>query len=451
MRSVPSALASARACLAALLLAPAVPRALTLGEAQAILFRDNPDLAVLKLEVERAEDQVREARAAWLPSVDASGTYGYTTETSRLQLDLPFPPPAGTHIDRALGDHDRVEAGLDASYALFTGFARGRNVEAKRLGAKARDAQWRASRNQMSLRLASLFYAWQLAGSQAGYQEKLSRYAGELEKQQQEFVKAGTAVRSRLLSAQARSRAAEVDLLAARNTRDSLAYEVLAFLGGRDGEAALPGTADSAGAAVLLADTSALADTAWAAPGDTARPDAEALDLGAAQARAGAQSLAGQKWPQLYGSAGWRYANPGLNLAGDEFMNYGILGLQLKWNLFDGARNRSQRAQLDVQARELSEQKRKLQQDWRKTMATARLQFARASAQYGAALASREAARAAAADVKRQLDAGVATGVDWLEARNNEARAELAMEQARTLQRLARLQWEYAAGKELRF
>jgi hypothetical protein len=25
------------------------------------------------------------------------------------------------------------------------------------------------------------------------------------------------------------------------------------------------------------------------------------------------------------------------------------------------------------------------------------------------------------------------------------------MEQARTLQRLARLQWEYAAGKELRF
>lgn len=441
----------------ALLATLAVPRALTLGEAQARLFRDNPDLAVLKLEIERAQDQVAEARAAWLPSLDALGSYAYTTETSRLQLDLPFPPPGGTHIDRPLGDHDRVETGLDASYALFTGFARGRKVESQRLGAKAREAQLRAARNQMSLRLASLFYAWQLAGAQSAYQEKLLQHARELEKQSQDFVKAGTAVRSRLLSAQARSRAIEVDMLTARNTRDSLAFEVLAFLsdgtdaGIRTDAGKNAGAGDSSAAMSLLADTSALSDTAWDPPGDPARPDAEALDLGAAQARAGAEALAGQKWPQLFGSAGWRYANPGLNLAGDEFMNYGILGLQLKWNLFDGSRNRAQRAQLDVQARELAEQKRRLEQDWRKSMATARLQYARSLAQYQAALASREAARAASADLKRQMDAGVATAVDWLESRNNEARAELAMEQARTLQRLARLQWDYAAGKELRF
>lgn len=447
-RPKPAFAAAVLACwpLIAPLLLPAEARALTLGEAQVQLFRDNPDLSVLKLEVERAEDQVREARAAWLPSVDAMATYGYTTETSRLQLNLPPPIPP---IDRALGDHDRVETGVDASYALFTGFARGQKVEAQRLGVKARDAQFRAARNQMSLRLASLFYTWQLAGAQAAYQEKLLVHAREVEKQSQDFLKAGTAVRSRLLSAQARSRAIEVDMLSARNTRDSLAYEVLAFLGGRLEAPSAAG--DSAEAAVLTADTSAPADTAWTLPGDSSRPDAEALDLGAAQARLGAKALAGQNWPQVYGSAGWRYANPGLNLAGDEFMDYGIFGLQLKWNLFDGSRNRAQRAQLDAQARELAEQKRKLTQDWRKAMAIARLQYARSGAQYQAALASREAARAASADLKRQLDAGVATGVDWLEARNNEARAELAMEQARTLQRLARLQWEYAAGKELRF
>jgi outer membrane protein TolC len=429
----------------------AAPQALTLGEAQARLFRGNPDLAVLKLEVERAQDQVAEARSAWLPSVDALGSYGYTTETSRLQLDLPFPPPAGTHIDRSLGDHDRVETGLDASYVLFTGFARGRKVESQRLGVKAREAQLRAARNQMSLRLAALFYAWQLAGAQSNYQEKLLQHAHELEKQSQDFVKAGTAVRSRLLTAQARSRAIEVDMLTARNTRDSLAFEVFAFLGDRADPGQDADPADSSMAMSLLADTSALSDTRWDMPSDPARPDAEALDLGAAQARAGAEALTGQKWPQVFGSAGWRYANPGLNLAGDEFMNYGILGLQLKWNLFDGSRNRAQRAQLDVQARELGEQKRRLEQDWRKSMATARLQYVRSLAQYQAALASREAARAASEDLKRQADAGVATGVDWLEARNNEARAELAMEQARTLQRLARLQWDYASGKELRF
>jgi outer membrane protein TolC len=315
---------------------------------------------------------------------------------------------------------------------------------------KAREAQLRAARNQMSLRLASLFYAWQLAGSQSGYQEKLLQYAREAESQVRAYFQAGTAVRSRLLTAQARVSAAEVEVLTARNARDSLAYEVLSFLGG--GTGAWEGVAsDSAGPAFLTADTSAPSEPDWRPAADSSRPEAEALDLGAAQARLGAQALLGQKWPQLYGSAGWRYSNPGLNLAGDEFMGYGILGAQLKWNLFDGARNRAQRSQLYVQARELGEQKRKLEQDWRKSLAVSRLQFTRWAAQYDAALASREAARAAAADTKRQWDAGVATETDWLEARNNEARAELAMEQARTMQRLARLQWEYAAGKELRF
>jgi outer membrane protein TolC len=450
MRIAPNLQARAALAAAAILLAHGQARALTLAEAQAALFRDNPDLSVLRLEVERAEAQVREARAAWLPSVDVMGSYAYTTETSHLSLDLPLPPPVGPHLDRAIGDHDRVETGLDASYPLFTGFARGRKVEAQRLGAGAREAQWRAARNQLSLRLAALFYAWQLAGAQAAYQEKLLQHSRELERQAQDFVKAGTAVRSRLLTAQARARSVEVDLLSAKNARDSLAFEVLAFLGTREG-AESPSGGDSSAAAVLVADTNALADPSWSAPGDAARPDAEALDLGAAQARLGARALAGKKWPQLYGTAGWRYSNPGLDLAGDEFMSYGILGAQLKWNLFDGSRNAAQRAQLEAQARELGEQKRKLERDWRKSMAVSRLQYARWEAQYAAAQSSREAARAAAADVKGQLEAGVATDADWLEARNVEARAELAMEQARTMQRLARLQWEYAAGMELRF
>ncbi len=55
----------------ALALTPA--SALTLRAAQAILIRSNPDLAILKLEVERAEAQAQESRADWFPSVDAVG------------------------------------------------------------------------------------------------------------------------------------------------------------------------------------------------------------------------------------------------------------------------------------------------------------------------------------------------------------------------------------------
>ena len=65
--------------------------------------------------------------------------------------------------------------------------------------------------------------------------------------------------------------------------------------------------------------------------------------------------------------------------------------------------------------------------------------------------AAREASRAAAADLQRQLEVGMATEVELMEARNNEARAELVAQQARTFQKLARLQWRFAAGKEMRF
>lgn len=424
----------------------ATGHALSLHQAQEILFKDNPDLAVQRLEVERSEDQLKEAKAAWLPSVDALGNYSYTTETGHLKLDLPFPPPNGTSIDRAIGDHDKVEFGVDASYPLFTGFARGRNVDSKRAGVRAKEAQWRGTRNQMSLRLAALFYAWQLAGSQAAYQEKVLQHARDLQKQLQDFVRAGTAVRSSALAAEAKAKASEVELLAFQNTRDSLAYEVLDFLGGR--ESLTLSSPDS-----LARDTAAWPEPAWTdadAP-QADRPESEALDQSMAQARYGSQALLGQRLPQLYGLAGVRYANPGLDLAGDEFMPYGLLGLQLRWNLFDGDRNSAQRKQFDVQTRELREQKRKLEHEWRKSMLTSRLQYARWAAQFEAAKASRDAAEASAADLKRQFEAGVATGLDWLEARNNQARAEMMMEQARTMQRLSLLQWDYASGKELRF
>ncbi len=420
--------------------------ALDLHQAQEVLFRDNPDLSILRLEIERAQDQVQESQAAWLPSVDALGNYTYTTEVSHLKLDLPIPPPTGTHLDRPIGDHDKVEVGFDVTYPLFTGFTRGRNVQAKRAGVKSREAQSLGARNQMSLKLASMFYAWQLANAQAEYQGKVLEHARDLAKQLNDYVRAGTAVRSVALGADAKAKAAEVDELSAESLRDSLAYEVLDFLGARD-------SAVSIGATTLEKDTLAGGEPDWKAEdvGAALRPDIEALDQSVAQTRLGESALAGQKLPQVFGMAGFRYANPGLNLAGDEYMPYGILGLQLKWNIFDGTRNRAQRLQLEVQAREIQEQKRKLILDWKKIMATAKLQYARGTAQYAAAQASREAARASAVDLERQFNAGVATGLDWTEARNNQARAELMMDQAKTLQRMAVLQWEYAAGKELKY
>jgi len=435
------------------LLAPAGGAApLTLSEAQALLFRDNPDLAVQRLQAEEAQSRAREAQGAWYPSVDALGNYLFNTETSRLVLDIPGPGGVGgTSINRVLSDHDQAEMGVDAAVPLFTGFARGYDVESRQAQARSRASETLAARNRLSLRLAMLFAGWQLADAQARYEARVVEYSRMLEGQLADFVRAGTAVRSRALAGQARTLAAEVDRIAAENARDSLALEVLSFLGG--------GLDPAFGPADLAADTSPVPAPPWggAPDGDSAgsagaaRPEEKAFEEGIHGLRLGQKALAGRRLPQVLGRVGVRFANPGLNVAKDEFMAYGQAALQLRWNLFDGYRNRQQRVQLELQARSLEEQRRKQRAEWEKARRSARQQYARWSAQWEAAQASREAARSAAGDLQRQFELGLATEVDLMEALNNEARSELIMEQARTFRKLALLQWEYAAGREMRF
>lgn len=429
---------------------------LTLAEAQVLLFRDNPDLAVQRLQAEEAQSRAREAQGAWYPSVDALGNYLFNTETSRLVLDIPGPGGVGgTSINRVLSDHDQAEVGVDASVPIFTGFARGYEVESRQAQARSRASETLASRNRLSLRLAMLFAGWQLADAQARYEARVVAYSRKLEGQLADFVRAGTAVRSRALAGQARTLSAEVDRIAAENARDSLALEVLSFLG--------RGLDSALGPADLAADTSPPPAPPWegapegyaesGAAGDSgaSRPEERAFEEGINGLRLGRKALAGRRLPQVLGRVGLRFANPGLNVAKDEFMAYGQAALQLRWNLFDGYRNRQQRVQLELQARSLEEQRRKQRTEWEKARRSARQQYARWSAQWEAAQAAREAARSAADDLQRQFELGLATEVDLMEALNNEARSELIMEQARTFRKLALLQWEYAAGREMRF
>jgi outer membrane protein TolC len=391
--------------------------------------------------------------------VDALGNYLFNTETSRLVLDIPGPGGVGgTSINRVLSDHDQAELGVDATVPIFTGFARGYDVESRQAQARSRESETLAARNRLSLRLAMLFAGWQLADAQARYEARVVAYSRKLEGQLADFVRAGTAVRSRALAGQARTRSAEVDRIAAENTRDSLALEVFSFLG--------RGLDSALGSSDLKADTTPAPAPPWESPSEgdpgdrgsgaagdsgTSRPEERAYEEGIHGLRLGQKALAGRRLPQVLGRVGVRFANPGLNVAKDEFMAYGQAALQLRWNIFDGYRNRQQRVQLELQARSLEEQRRKQRTEWEKARRSARQQYARWSAQWDAARAAREAARSAADDLQRQFELGLATEVDLMEALNNEARSELVMEQARTFRKLAMLQWEYAAGREMRF
>ncbi len=415
--------------------------ALSLHDAQTQLFKGNLDLAILDLQKSQLTEAKSEAQAIWHPSIDAFGNYNYTTEVGHLTL--PLQPPLQP-IQRELGDHDRMEFGIDATYPLFTGFAGQNNIRSKKFAIASQEANIKALKNQMSLRLAGLYTAWSNADKQANFQNKTVEYAQQFTQQTEKFWKAGLVVKTQTLAAVARLKTAELELLATQNTRDSIRLELQSFL-----QVSLENNKpDTVIITALKTETeSNLYDTSQ----NKVHAEIEALSLTQQQLDYQQKALGGQKLPQLFGMVGYRYANPGLNQTDDKFMNYGLAGLQLKWNLYDGTKNHSQRQQLRVQKQILETQKQKQISEFNKALAASQLQINKWDKQIIVVQASWEAANALAEDLRKQQGNGLATALEWLEAKNNLAKAQLQMEQAQNLKNLAVIQWQYAAGKELQF
>ena len=184
---------------------------------------------------------------------------------------------------------------------------------------------------------------------------------------------------------------------------------------------------------------------------NTGRPELTAMDMSISQLEIFNDILQGQKYPNLVFDVGYRYGKPGLSLNGTDFMGYGVASAQLKFNIFDGNKVSSQQHQNQAQIQIAQSQKQQLINNFNSSIKTTKLQLIWAKKQEKAAQVSLAAARAFAEDSKNSLALGTATSLDYLEAVNNEAVAELAVKHARFMQNIAMLKLYYVAGKELNF
>ena len=92
----------------------------TLADAYNSMLKSNPALQAAQLRVQSRNEAVNALKGARLPKVDISAGYQYLTEIARMQLDIPpfLPGMSPVSLDRPLGDHDKTELGITASYPL---------------------------------------------------------------------------------------------------------------------------------------------------------------------------------------------------------------------------------------------------------------------------------------------------------------------------------------------
>lgn len=399
------------------------------------MLRSHPALKVAESRKAARDAGLTAVRAAQLPRVDASANYQYNSELVRTRMEIPALSPGMQSVDRELtvGDHDRAELGVTATYALFTGFAHRNQIAAQDYALKAAEMDLARTRNQLGFQFGMLHWGIRLAEVEARLRasrlEARRAHVHTLETQQN----SGVATSAQLLGARAEFSLAVADTAATHRTLDSLAAEF----------AALTGTEypyqDTTALAFVSADTVL---RSWSA---------EALDAQSQSLQKSGDAATSTRYPMVSAFAGYRYGNPGINQGIDEWMGYGIVGVQAQWNLFDGFERKSTRVRFSAEAQALQSEaeRQRLQQSVGVSNLRAERQASHAETE--ALRTALEAAQGALDAYRASLGNGAATADDVLDAelRVIEMRARIDQRRIRDAMLELRMQWISGAPLQL--
>lgn len=374
------------------------------------LLATHPGVAASR-EREKAREAAWEGSAASLwPRVDATGSWQYNTETPRLQLALPSVVP-GTPplaIDRELGDHDRVETGVQASWVLFSGFS---TTHARRRDERGLEAS-RADAAQLRSMLASQMAGLDLSirGEVVELRLRRARLSARTAwlANWQARLEAGTATRSQVLQARADLLRARADTVSEGRRLDSLRTEFRALAGTE-----WPGSVDDSMVDRICQES--IPD----APGETWQE--RSLLRQSESVREARDASGASRWPWITATAAVRSGDPGMNQFGTGWDTWGVAGVQMQWNLFDGFERGASQRRLYAESRSLELEAARVRVQKDAQWSLLREEFSRVGSEREAVAAALEAAVEAREATDGAMRSGAALPDDLLDARLRES------------------------------
>jgi outer membrane protein TolC len=429
----------------ALLMIPAALAAqtapLTLSLKQAIGLAFAPDASaradLARQFTEQSRTRANQSRAALLPNVDASaGGQNFTRSLAAFGVRSPVP---GISFPEVVGPLTVFDGRATLTQTIFD-FAAIRRYQAAKASIDAARAEEGAAREAVAGQVARA-YMTALRAVAAVEAAHANRALAEANAKLAERRKnAGTATGIDVVRAQVEAAAATQRLLAARNTQRRAELALLRTIGaGMDG-------------AVTLSDPLAFAPPDAVPIEDSirtalaTRADLEAQNRRRKAASVNYEAARAERYPSIAAFADG--GNIGLALGETRFTR--TAGVALRVPLFDGGRRDARRAEAaialrteDIRARDV---RRQIELEVR--MAHEDLESAAGQvrvAEEGLGLATRELEQA-----QRRFEAGVATGIEVIDAQTRLARARDARHDALYLHNLAKIELASATGMLLR-
>lgn len=306
---------------------------LDMKTAQRFALAGNPDLTAAQARVEQARARVKQAIAAWWPTLDLTGS----AVKQRLS-DSSF-ESALVLNENAEQTVDNFSVGVQAGWVLFDGFFRKFNEERARYDQQSQAASLVNTRRLLVNSVAEAFLNAQLAQTNVDIAKADEAfYLRRLEDARNRYD-VGAGPWGDILNIKVQLNSARTQLMQSKRQLEAAGYGLAALLGLRDAQ--FP---DNVRLASLDQGFSVESERENAdeliSHALNVRPDVKSLELAVKQAEAGTEIAKAPFYPtvQLAGSiSGARESDPGFE--DDDFGS--SVGVNMSWNLFSGGRDKA--------------------------------------------------------------------------------------------------------------
>jgi len=320
---------------------------LDLQTARRIALADNPGLKASLARIEQAVARVKQAEAAWWPTLDLSGGAS-RVRLSDSNYDQVLLGARGTGVATDQ-DEDRYSAGLSTTWILFDGFRRKFSIKAARFEEDAEASDHKNSRRLLTLAVDEAYLNTQLADSKVDIAKADSSF---FKRQLHDAVarnKAGTGSLSDVLNIRVQINAAKTELLLSLREREATLYGLAALMGVKNGllpEKIAVNAMDEKLDVRRQPDPESLITLAL-----TTRPDILKAELQIKQLKAALKQAGAPFYPNIMLDGGLNGSRiDDFGMSGDDIGSH--IGINMKWNLFRGGADDARRVEIKARRRD---------------------------------------------------------------------------------------------------
>ncbi len=277
-------------------------------------LKNNPQVKAAGQELIAARLESKISFRETLPTLNLDASYNHVTDVP--EINLPF--GAGSI---KMGTYDRFESGISANYVLFSGFALQNKMKIKKQNAQLQQIGLTKTRKQTAFQVIASYRAVQSITLQREILQAAAQRLNLQLKRARSLVKNGMILALDTLSLHIGILDYEKKMLEISSRLKTVEQQLYNLVG------------EAVQVSAELPSVYRESPPEW-------QPQ-EISDLKNMQIRRkiaeSYSSLAGSAfYPKIALQAAYRYGKPGLDVIKNEWMQYGVWGVGLNWNIFHG-------------------------------------------------------------------------------------------------------------------